>query len=137
MAKANAYMGKRKVKDQWEEKLYEMEHQVAEWIPSFLMKNQQTGCSWVLHQNWLFSHHSDKGDSSLYGHARKTKWAGCTTTTLEEQTLERNETEEAPQSANCPPPAQHQTDETPLGWMNRKFSAFLQTFSGASLLDQG
>ena len=32
---------------------------------------------------------------------------------------------------------QHQTGETPLGWVNRKLHAFIQTFSGASLLDKG
>ena len=26
----------------------------AEGIPSYLMRNQWTGCSWVLHWNWLF-----------------------------------------------------------------------------------
>ena len=45
LAKADAYKGKRKVKDWWEEKLYEVEHQVAEGFPSYLMKNQWTGCS--------------------------------------------------------------------------------------------
>ena len=43
------------------------------------------------------------------------KQAGCTTTTIEEQNPEGSETQEVPQSANCPLPAQHQTGETPLG----------------------
>ena len=42
-----------------------------------------------------------------------------------------------PQSAKCLPLAQHQTGETSLGWINRKFCVFLRMFSGASLLDQG
>ena len=45
LAKAYTCRGKRKVKDQWEEELYEVEHQVAEGVPSYLMRNQQTGCS--------------------------------------------------------------------------------------------
>ena len=45
LAKADAYRGRRKVKDQWEEEPYEVECQVVEGIPSFLMKNQQTGHS--------------------------------------------------------------------------------------------
>ena len=49
LAKANAYRGRRKVKDQWEEEPYKVEHQVAEVIPSYLMENQQTGYSSVLH----------------------------------------------------------------------------------------
>ena len=34
--------GGRKVKDQWEEELYEVEHHIAEGIPSYFVKNQQT-----------------------------------------------------------------------------------------------
>ena len=33
-----------------------------------------------------------------------------------------------PQSVNCLPLAQHQTDKTPLGWVNRKLCMFLWTF---------
>ena len=53
LAKANAYRGKRKVKDQWEEEPYEVEQQVAKGVPSYIMKNQQTGCSQVLHLSSL------------------------------------------------------------------------------------
>ena len=49
LAKADAYMGKRKVKDYWKEELYEVEHQDAEGVPSYLVINQLTVCSWVLH----------------------------------------------------------------------------------------
>ena len=45
LAKANAYRGRRKVKDQWEEQMYEVKHQVAEGIPSYLVRNKQKGCS--------------------------------------------------------------------------------------------
>ena len=48
-AKADASRSRRKVKDRWEEELYEAEHQIAEGIPSYHVKNQQTGCSQVLH----------------------------------------------------------------------------------------
>ena len=44
-----------------------------------------------------FSHHSDRA-----------KQARCTTITLDDQTLEGSETEEAPPSANFPSLAQHQ-----------------------------
>ena len=49
LAKADAYKGKRKVKDWWEKETCEVEHQVAEGVPSYLMKDQQMGCSQVLH----------------------------------------------------------------------------------------
>ena len=53
--KANAYGRRRILKEWWEEELYKVECQVAEGIPFYLMKNQWTGCSWVLHWNQLFS----------------------------------------------------------------------------------
>ena len=43
-----------------------------------------------------------------------TKQARCTTTALEEQTLEKSETEKVPQSANCLSLAHHHTGKTPL-----------------------
>ena len=61
----------------------------------------------------------------------------CATTTLEKMTQKESENEEAPKNVNSLPLAQHQTGETPLGWVNRMLCAFLRTFSGASLLDQG
>ena len=45
LAKADAYMGRRKVKDWWEEEPCQVKCQVAEGIPSYLMRNQWTGCS--------------------------------------------------------------------------------------------
>ena len=45
LAKGDAYRGRRNVKHWWEEELYNMECQVAEGILSYLMRNQQTGCS--------------------------------------------------------------------------------------------
>ena len=67
----------------------------------------------------------------------QTEQARCATTTLEEQILKDSETVEVPQSVNCLLLAQHQTDETPLAWVNRKLCVFLWTFSGATFLDQG
>ena len=42
LAKADAYKGRRKVKDQWKEEPYKVECRIAEGIPSYLVKNQQT-----------------------------------------------------------------------------------------------
>ena len=134
LAKVDAYRGKKKLKGWWEEELYEVVHQVAEGIPSYLMKNQRTGCFWVLWWNWLYLIAPTEGTPLCM--AIWAKQARCTTTTLEVQTPEGSETEEAPQSANCLSPARCQTGKTPVGWVNRKPDAFLLTFSGAFLLDQ-
>ena len=109
--------------------------QVAEGVPLYLMKNQQTGCSWVLHWNWLFLIAPGKGTPLCTVMWAKQAW--CTPTTLEEQTPERSETQEAPWNVNCLPLAQGWTAGAPLGWMNKKLCAILWTFSGASLLHQG
>ena len=45
LAKADTYRGRRKVRDWWEEEPYKVEHQIAEGIPSYLVKNQWTRCS--------------------------------------------------------------------------------------------
>ena len=134
LAKADAYKGRRKVKDQWEEELYEVDHQVVEGVPSYLVKNQQTGHSWVFHWNWLFL--ITPTDGTHVCMVVQAKWARHTTTTLEEQT-QKSKTEEVPQSTNCPSPAQHQAGETPLGGVNRRLCAFIQVFPRASWLDKG
>ena len=131
LAKAEAYKGKRKVKDQWEEELYQVEHQVTDGIPSYLVKNQWTGCSWVLHQNLLFLITPARGTPLCM--VVWAEWEWCATTmTLEEPTPGRTETEEVPESVKCLLPAQQQTAETLLGWVNRQLCAILWMFSGAS-----
>ena len=65
------------------------------------------------------------------------EWAQCATTTLEEQTADRSETEEVPQSVECLLLAQQQTVKTPPGWVNRKLCAVLWMFARVSTLDQG
>ena len=100
------------MKDWWEEELYEVEHQVAKGIPSYLMKNQWTGCSQVLHQNQHFLITLTEGTHlCMVVQAKQTR---CTTTILEEQT-QKSETEKAPQNANGLLLAQLQTGGTPLG----------------------
>ena len=41
LAKANAYKGKSNVKDWWEKELYEVECQVTDDVPLYLIKNKQ------------------------------------------------------------------------------------------------
>ena len=134
IAKADAYKGRRKVKDQWQEEPYKVECRIIEGIPSYLIKNQQTGCSQVLHQNWLFLIIPIMGAPLCSG--VQAEWTRCATTILEEPTQKASGNEKVWQSAKCLPPAQHKTGETPLGWVNRKLCAFLRMFSGASVLDQ-
>ena len=126
--------GEEKGEDWWEEEPYEVECQVVEGIPSYLMKNQQTDAHESSTEIDFFSLTPTEGTHLCM--VVQAKQARCTTTTLEEQT-QKSETEEAPQSANCPLPAQHQTGKTPLGWVNRRLHAFIQMFPRASWIDKG
>ena len=48
IVKADAWKGKRKIKDRWEEETWEVVHQIVADIPSYKVTNQQ-GQSQVLH----------------------------------------------------------------------------------------
>ena len=80
----------------------------------------------MLHQNWLFLIAPAKG--TPFCMVMWAEQAQCSTTTLEEQTLERSATEEVPWNMYCLLLAQQQTVETPLGWVNRKLCAIVWMF---------
>ena len=76
LVKADAWKGKRKIKDRWEEETWEVVHQIAADIASYKVMNQ-CGWSWDLHQNQLLlvmseigiplcmgSHHTQDGCTS-------------------------------------------------------------------------
>ena len=50
LMKAEAFKGKRKIKDRWEEETWEVVHQMAIDVPSYKVTNQHRK-SRVLHQN--------------------------------------------------------------------------------------
>ena len=52
LVKADAWKGKRKIKDRWDEETWEVSWQIAADVPSYEVMNQH-GQSWVLYQNWL------------------------------------------------------------------------------------
>ena len=50
LVKADAFKGKRKIKDRWEEETLEVVHQITTDVPSYKVTNQH-GKSHILHQN--------------------------------------------------------------------------------------
>ena len=52
LVKADAWKGKRKIKDRWEEETWEMVCQIMADVPSYKVMDQH-GWSQILHQNWL------------------------------------------------------------------------------------
>ena len=54
LVKVDAWKGKRKIKDRWEEEIWEVVCQIMADVPSYKVTNQH-GWSQVLHQNWLLA----------------------------------------------------------------------------------
>ena len=52
LVKADAFKGKRKIRDRWEEETCEVVHQIAMDVPSYEVMDQH-GWSHILHQNQL------------------------------------------------------------------------------------
>ena len=52
LVKADAFKGKRKIRNRWEEETCEVVHQIVTDVPSYKVTEQ---CRWshILHQNWL------------------------------------------------------------------------------------
>ena len=60
LVKADAFKGKRKIKDRWEEDTWEVVHQIATDVPSYKVTDQH-GRSHILCQNWLLLIASEVG----------------------------------------------------------------------------
>ena len=66
LVKVDAWKGKRKIKDRWEEETWEVVWQIATDVPSYEVMNQH-GWSWVLHWNWLLLVNIRSWHSLVYG----------------------------------------------------------------------
>ena len=60
LVKADAWKGKRKIKDRWDEETWEVSQQIVTDVPSYKVMNQH-GWSRVLHQNRLLLVASEVG----------------------------------------------------------------------------
>ena len=78
LVKADAWKGKRKIKNRWDEETLEVSRQIAADVPSYEVTNQH-GKSQVLHQNWLLLVTSEVGIPSCMGNCHT--WDGCTSPT--------------------------------------------------------
>ena len=60
LVKADAFKGKRNIRDRWEEETCEVVHQIKTDVPSYEVMDQ---CRWsqILHQNWLLLIMSEVG----------------------------------------------------------------------------
>ena len=115
LVKADAFKGKRKIKDRWEEDTWEVVCQIMTDVPSYVVMNQN-GKSWVLHWNWLLLVASEVGIPLCIGicHA----WDRCTSTTPCKTTSTRGEMKMISQENNGKAVTQQPTRKASLGWIN-------------------
>ena len=85
LVKADAFKGKRKIKDRWEEETWEVVHQIMTDVPSYKVMNQH-GRSLILHQNQLLLIASEVGVPLCMGNChtlnRCTSPTPCKTTSV-------------------------------------------------------
>ena len=117
LVKVDAWKGKRKIKDRWEEETWEVVHQIVADIPSYEVMNQHRR-SWVLHQNWLLLITSEIGIPLCMGSHHT--WDRCTSPTPCKTTSVRGERKRMPQEESGKAVTQWPTSKASLGWKNRK-----------------
>ena len=78
VVKVDAWKGKRKIKDRWEEETWEVVHQIVADMPSYKVTNQHRW-SQVLHQNPLLLVMSEVGIPLCMGNQHT--WDRCTSHT--------------------------------------------------------
>ena len=97
LVKVDAWKGKRKIKDRWEEETWEVIQQIATDVPSYKVMNQR-GQSQVLHQNQLLLVTSEVGIPLCMGsHHTQDR---CTSPTPCETTSVRGDVKRMPQEKN-------------------------------------
>ena len=117
LVKADAFKGKRKIKDRWDEETWEVVHHITTDIPSYELTNKNRKLH-VLHQNQLPLVASEVGIPLCIGiHHAQDK---CTSPTPCKPTSTGGETKMMPQENNGSVVTQHPTRETSLGWIKRR-----------------
>ena len=78
LVKVDAWKGKRKIKDRWDEETWEVLQKIVADVPSYEVMNQH-GQSRVLHRNWLLLVVSQVGIPLCMGNCHT--WERCTSPT--------------------------------------------------------
>ena len=117
LAKADAWKGKRKIRDRWEGVTWEVVHQITTDILSYEVTNQH-GKSRVLHQKWLLLVASEVGILLCMGNHHT--WDRCTSPTPHKTTSVRDGRKWTPQGNNGKVVTREPTSKASLGRINRK-----------------
>ena len=117
LVKADAWKGKRKIKDRWDEETWEVSQQIMADVPSYKVTNQHRQ-SQVLHQNWLLLIASEVGIPLCMGNCHT--WDRCTSPTPYKTTSSVGDEERMPQEKHGKAVTQRPTSKASLGWKNGK-----------------
>ena len=112
LVKADAWKGKRKIKDRWEEETWEVVHQIATDVPSYEVMDQCRR-SWVLHWNQLFLLASEIGIPLCMGSCHT--WDRCISPTPCKTTSVGGEVKRMPQEESGEVVTQWPTSKASLG----------------------
>ena len=117
LVKADAFKGKRKIKDSWEDETHKVIHQIMTDIPSYKVMDQH-GQAHILHHNRLLPTASETHIPLCVGvcHA----WDRCISPTAVKPIPKGSESEITLQEDSGLVATQHQASKTSLGWINGK-----------------
>ena len=132
LVKADAFQGKRKIKDRWEDKPHEVVYQITTDIPSHEVKDQH-GNSCILHSNWLLLIVSEAGIDLHVGVCQA--WDGCTSPIPVKPTPGGSDSKTMPQHDGLAI-TQHWARKTYLGWINGKLWLLSWMLARASTEDR-
>ena len=132
LVKANAFKGKRKIWDRWEEETCEVVHQIVTDIPSYEVMDQHRW-SHILHWNWLLLITSEIGIPLCKGvcHA----WDRCASPTPHKPTSKGSEDVMMLQESSGQAVTQCLASKTSLVWINGKLWLLPWTSAEASTED--
>ena len=128
----DAWKGRRKIKDRWEEEIWEVVCQIAADIPSYKVMNQH-GWSCVLSGNWLLLIVSEAGIPLCRGSCHTQD--RCTSPTPHKTTSVRGDGKRMPQEIDGKAVTQWPTSKASLGWKNGKLQPILWMSTRASTED--
>ena len=132
LVKADAFQGKRKMKDRWEDKPHEVVCQITTDVPSYKVKDQH-GHSCILHYNWLLLIVSEADIPLCVGiHQVQDR---CTSPIPVKPTPRGSDSKTMPQEDDGLAITQCQARKTSLGWINGKLWLLPWLSTGASTED--
>ncbi|MEE8207467.1 MAG: hypothetical protein V3T88_00715, partial [Nitrosomonadaceae bacterium] len=136
LVKADAYQGKRKIKNRWNGQEHEVLHQVATGVPSYVVKDGQDRQQ-TIHRNRLLLLATTEERGLPLGIDVNTIQAKCTSITPIETTPLGSEVDDEPQEVNGRSLTLGLTSENPLGWIDGKRRHLPWTRTGVSQKENG